>query len=574
MSRKARTYQDSHSRFELKTILETGRTLIESNDLSFILNNLLLITMGKLMVSRGAILQYQPSENSYTVKRKKGSFPLEEGDFCQLQVSGTQKDYSVLQPSDLDTSLKLSDSDNFLLFNLRTSDYHLGFLFLDAKINGNPLNEREIDFVESLCLMSSVAISNSRMFDELKRTNRQLDQKVYELKTLFELSKDFNMMVDRDQIARTFKFAMLGQLLIRKFFFFLDTGEKRQMIGSSGITDKVDREQMDYLFNLDEEIIEVDEELRQQVPFLDRHKIEAVIGLRFQSEKMAVVGVGDRANNEPFTESDYNFISSMGNLALLSIQKTYLLEERIEKERMEEELEIAHSIQRGLLPSPLPSIPNLDLYAETISSRQVGGDFFDIIEVSENRHLLTIGDVTGKGVPAALLMANLQAILRALRPFDISMSEATGYMNDIIHDNTPSDKFITFFWAAFDSSQRIFTYVNAGHNPPILLRSDNDEPISLEEGGLILGAMSTMMPYEENQVALEKGDLLILYTDGATEAMNKEEEEYGEERLLECIRKHRDKHPEALYQQILDDIYEFSDQEQFDDLTLLIFRVN
>ncbi len=571
MSDDPQPYQDAHSRFELKTILETGRVLIESNDLEFIYNNLLLITMGKLTISRGAILQYDPADGNYRVQRRKGRFSLAEGSLCPLPVSEKQKEQSILHPKELKTNLEFNASDHSLLVNLRTSNYHLGFLFLGPKLNGNALNERERDFVESLALMSSVAISNSRMFDEIKRTNRQLDRKVYELKTLFELSKDFNRMVEREQIARTFKFAMLGQLLIRKFFFFLDTGEKRHMIGSSGISEELDQQQIDRLFGLDEEIIEVTPALKKKIPFLDRHKIEAVIGLRFQNEKLAVVGIGDRANDQPFTESDYNFISSMGNLALLSIQKTFLLEERIEKERLEEELDIAHSIQKGLLPSPLPSIPNLELYADTTSSRQVGGDFFDIIELSNDKHLLTIGDVSGKGVPAALLMANLQAILRTLKPFEISMSKATGYMNDIIHDNTPSDKFITFFWGRFDPETRNFTYVNAGHNPPILLRNKQEKPTTLEEGGLILGAMPTLTPYEEKNVQLEPGDLLVLYTDGVTESMYKEEE-YGEQRLLHCISRNRDLPPHTLYQRILEDVYRFSDQPQFDDLTLMILR--
>lgn len=571
MSEESQPYQDAHSRFELKTILETGRILIESNDLDFIHNNLLLITMGKLTVSRGAILQYDPTGNFYRVKRRKGRFSLAEGSLCPLHITEEQKEQSILHPEDLDTPLDFDAPENSLFVNLRTSNYHLGFLFLGPKLNGKGLSERERNFVESLALMSSVALSNSRMFDELKRTNRQLDRKVYELKTLFELSKDFNRMVEREQIAQTFKFAMLGQLLIRKFFFLLDTGEKRHMISSSGITEELNQKQVDLLFGLDEEITEVTSALKNQIPFLDRHKIEAVIGLRFQNEKLAVVGIGDRANNTPFTESDYNFISSMGNLALLSIQKTFLLEERIEKERLEEELEIAQSIQRGLLPSPLPSITNLNLYAETTSSRQVGGDFFDIIEISGDKHLLTIGDVTGKGVPAALLMANLQAILRALKPFEISMSEATGYMNDIIHENTPSDKFITFFWATFHPATRSVTYVNAGHNPPILLRNEQEKPATLEEGGLILGAMPTLTPYEEKQIRLEPGDLLVLYTDGVTETRNKEEE-YGEQRLLDCIRRNRDVPPQTLYKRILEDVRSFSDQPQFDDLTLMILR--
>src|SRR5699024_4855649 len=134
-----------------------------------------------------------------------------------------------------------------------------------------------------------------------------------------------------------------------------------------------------------------------------------------------------------------------------------------------------------------------------------------------------------KGVPAALLMANLQAMLHVLLPTDISLAEATAKINDIIHQNTPGDKFITFFWGIFDPQTRTFTYVNAGHNPPLLFKKDDPQPQELQEGGLILGAMPTMTPYEEQQVKLGANDLLIFYTDGVTEAMNNEKnEEFGQ----------------------------------------------
>ena len=160
-----------------------------------------------------------------------------------------------------------------------------------------------------------------------------------------------------------------------------------------------------------------------------------------------------------------------------------LLEERLEKQRLDEELNLAKAIQKGLLPEPLPELPGFELAAINVSSRQVGGDYFDFITTPDQGHILAIADVTGKGVPASLLMANLQSMLHALAPIDISLSEATASINDIIHKNTPADKFITFFWGKMSSDGKRFKYVNAGHNPPILFRKDSDEPILLEEGG-------------------------------------------------------------------------------------------
>jgi sigma-B regulation protein RsbU (phosphoserine phosphatase) len=499
------------SRFELRTILDTSRLLIESHDPEFVLNNLLLITMGKLLITKGLVLTYQPWSGKYTVACTKGPTGLAEDDEIELPWEDKYKDQSVIHVPDesLEVPEMLKKKGFCTFLNLRTSNHHIGFLVIGPKLGQHELTEHELEFIESLAIISAVAISNSRMITELKRINRKLDRKVYELNTLFDLSKDFNMMVDRDQIIRVFKFAMLGQLLIRKFFFVLDRDGDREVVATSGISEMPDSDTIDRLFDLDDDIYVVTPELADEHDFIKENEIHALIALRFQSEKMAVIGVGPRANNEEYSESDFNFLSSLGNLALLSIQKTFLLEERIEKERMEEELNIATTIQDGLLPDPIPEVPGMEVAARNISSLQVGGDYFDIISTPQGNTLFAIADVTGKGMPAALLMANLQAMLHTLTPLDISLSSATDRINEIIYDNTPSDKFITFFWASYNPELKRLRYVNAGHNPPLLFHEGQEEPEELTEGGMILGAMSSIMPYEQTDITIKKGDLLV-----------------------------------------------------------------
>lgn len=577
MSSSSTQIEDRHSRFELKTLLETSRLLIESHDMHFVLNNLLLITMGKLMVTKGMILIYQPEENNYIITKSKGKDRPKEGKTVSFKQSEKVKDRSIIQGG-VDIDIELPDiieaEKHSTLFNLQTSNHHLGFLCLGSKANKQPLTTHELEFIESLVIISSVAIANSIMFTELRRINRMLDRKVYELNTLFDLSKDFNMMVNRDEIVRIFKFAMLGQMLIRKFFFFLEHGGNRNMVAFRGIKGRLHKKEISRLFDLEEDLVEVDGSLENEIPFLKENEIKAIIGLKFQNEKIALAGVGARANEEPYSESDYNFLRSLGNLTLLSIQKTHLLEERIEKERLEEELNIAKSIQRGLLPDPIPHIEGLDLAAVNISSYQVGGDYFDIAQTPDTNYLFAIGDVTGKGVPAALLMANLQAMLHVLLPIDITLAEATGQINDIIYRNTPPDKFITFFWGKFYNPDRTFKFVNAGHNPPVWFKNNADRAEELEEGGLILGAMPTMTPYQEKKVTLSPGDILVFYTDGVTEAMSPDgTEEYGEGRLIACIKKHREDSAQELQDAIIADINLFSDTIQYDDITLIVLKV-
>lgn len=568
---------DRHSRFELRTLLETSRLLIESHDMDFVLNNLLLITMGKLLVTRATVMIWQPGSDNYIVSKSKGRGCPPEKSILSFEWDESVKQQSVIRcgVDEVEIPEVIRGDHNCTLFNLQTSNNHIGFLWLGSKGNGQPLSQHERDFVESLSIISSVAIANSRMFTELRRINRMLDRKVYELNTLFDLSKDFNLMVDRKEIIRVFKFAMLGQMLIRRFFFVLDQEGRREVVASSGISGTFPKKAIGELFNLQDDLKLVDPELEEAVPFLAENGIKAVISLQLQGEKMALVGVGARANSEPYSTSDFNFLRSLGNLALLSIQKTQLLEERIEKERLEEELTIAKSIQQGLLPDPIPATERLDVAAANISSSQVGGDYYDILETPDRHLLFAIGDVTGKGIPAALLMANLQAMLHVLLPVDITLSEASGRVNDIIYNNTPSDKFITFFWGIFNPGDTSFRYVNAGHNPPLLFRDGEEEPVKLQEGGLILGAMPTVDPYNEQRILLSEGDMIVLYTDGVTEALNTaEDEEYGEERLLECLQSVRGKKASEVLQAVVEDVNRFSGQVQHDDVTLIVVRVS
>ncbi len=576
MDASASIRQEKHSRFELRTLLETSRLLAESHDMDFVLNNLLLITMGKLMVSRGLVLLYEPARETYTVSKSKGKNCLPEGEAVTFDDLETVRERSVIScgTGELQVPELIEGDDSCTLFNLRTRSSHIGFLCLGSKGNQSALKQHEIEFVESLTIISSVAIANSRMFTELKQTNRRLDRKIYELNTLLDLSKDFNRMVDRDEIARVFKFAMLGQMLIRKFFFVLEQDRQRSVAATSSIKGSLSKQQMDRLFSLQDDVVTISPELRDQIPFLAENDIHALISLYFQNEKMAVVGIGVKANGEPYSESDFNFLQSLGNLALLSIQKTLLLEERIEKERLEEELNIARSIQQGMLPNPIPTHPKLDIAARNVPSQQVGGDYFDILETPRGNLLFAIADVTGKGTPAALLMANLQAMLHVLLPVEIDLNKATGRINDMIYQNTPSDKFVTFFWGLFDPESMQFRYVNAGHNMPLLFKKDESAYQELTEGGLILGAMPTMSPYEDNTLKLESGDLLVCYTDGVTEAMNENQsEEYEEERLIECIRTNREKSSQEIMQAVIDDVNAFAADIQYDDITLIVVKV-
>ncbi len=569
MSPEIEKYNEKTNRFDLQTLLDTSRLLIESHDFDFILNNLLLISMGKLMVNRAAVLWYDSRKTTYSAIKKKGRFTLPD----PLQVRRSIfKSRTTIFCSDHEELHHLSDHGITLLIAIQNSEQHLGLLALGPRVNDQPISPEEIKILESFVFMSGIAISNSELVSELRETNRKLDYKVQELFTLFDLSKAFNATVDREQIKRLFKFALLGQLFIRRFFLIITRNSRPVVVTQNGIGSDLNDSQMSALFSLKKNIVKVDDDLLKQLPFLADMQISLLLMFNNNGGDPAIMGLGNRINGMDFEQTDFNFLISLGSLFLMSIQKTYFLEDQIEKQRLEEELHIARTIQQKLFPDRAPEIPGLQIAAKNVPSYQVGGDYYDLIRDNDGNLTMAIADVTGKGVPASLLMANLQSVLHILHPFDIGMVEATGQINSLIYQNTPSDKLISSSWGRFDHKKRTLRFVNAGHNPPLLIRKGS-EPVQLSEGGVLLGAMPTITPYSDMEISLQKEDLLILYTDGVTEAMNHLEEEYGEERLINCVKALRDDHPEAILENIVADIKNYSGEHIGDDLTLIVCKV-
>jgi sigma-B regulation protein RsbU (phosphoserine phosphatase) len=539
------------ARFELKTLLDTSRLLIESTDPDFVMNNLLLIAMGKVMCGRAAIVLFDSERGRYEVCKTKGRTGYDE-----RQVVGAP---ATDRPDSLPG-----------LFEIRTQFRHMGYLLLGPKADGTPYDTRETDFLENLVNLSAVAIANSLLVRELKQTNLKLDRKVQELHTLFELSKEFNATVDREPILRIFTFALLGQMLVRRFVFIHEVDAGRpELLVTNGLGEVPDTAAMSALLSVADTTRQVDDAMRREIPFLEVNRIEAVVRLTLQGES-AVLAVGKRATGEPFTESDITFLSSLGNLALLSIQKTQLLQERIAKEKLEEELGLARTIQERLLPNPLPSVDDLDMAAMNVPSQQVGGDYYDVIRRGDDLYL-AIADVTGKGIPASLLMANLQAMLHVLTPVAGGLGDVTGRINDIICRNTPSDKFISFFWARYGIGTGVLEYVNAGHNPPFVFRPDG-EVAGLSEGGMLLGALPTFAPYIDGSFRLRDGDVVVMYTDGVTEALNEGDEEYGEDRLRDVVRLNLALDAAGIQAAIVQDVRCFTNDTYSDDITILVVK--
>lgn len=244
-----------------------------------------------------------------------------------------------------------------------------------------------------------------------------------------------------------------------------------------------------------------------------------------------------------------------------------------EQERLLKELEIARRIQRNILPKTAPYIEGVELSATNIPAREVGGDFYDYVPVAKNQWGLIIADVSGKGMPAAIFMGLSRTIVRASTTGNKSTQNAMKHANELICRDSTSGMFVTLFYAVLDSIRMKFKYVNAGHNPPFLLRKGANDIISLEATGIPLGVMENI-DIREREIDLLPGDMIVLYTDGVTEAINEKEEGFGKERLLKIIQKNRSLAAKEIVEKVQNEILMFAGtQPQYDDITLMIIKV-
>jgi sigma-B regulation protein RsbU (phosphoserine phosphatase) len=276
-----------------------------------------------------------------------------------------------------------------------------------------------------------------------------------------------------------------------------------------------------------------------------------------------------------FDREDLKLLTLLANIAAVKLENSRLamdaVEDAVEKEKIEQELEQAADIQKRLLPMSAPEIPGYDLSGRADSCRSVGGDYFDYVVLSNANVGLVLGDVSGKGMAAALLMASVQAIFRTLADVQDSAKGLIKTLNHQVIRNANPNKFCSLFYGQLTPATGEMTYVNAGHNPPIILRASGESE-ELPACGVVLGVFEDAK-YEEKKTQLNPGDILAIFSDGVTEAQDTEGNMFTEERFLAAMKKHQDKSAPDIIKAIFDDVVSFAGKEpQYDDSTLMILK--
>jgi len=295
------------------------------------------------------------------------------------------------------------------------------------------------------------------------------------------------------------------------------------------------------------------------------------VPLWHEDEVLGVLYVDNVAAPLPYEHTDLLILTHIGHLAAVKILETKSFEALQRRRQMEEELRRAASLQQSLLPDEPLLSPPFRIAGKNIPSLEVGGDYFDFIDGDARALTIGLGDVAGKGMPAALLMTNLHASVRAHVESEQELTVVMTRLNRSIHHAVRGERFITLVLIAIDRKSGDLRYVNAGHNPPYLVRSSGETEM-LSVGGLLLG-MFPEATYESATLKLLPGDVLVLYSDGVTEARDEAEEEFGEERLASFLKENRSMDPERLVESLIRAVHEFSkDGKLGDDVTVAVIR--
>jgi sigma-B regulation protein RsbU (phosphoserine phosphatase) len=555
----------------LQSLIDLSAALNASDDELFILNTSLLSVMGKLRTFKACALQ-----------------PIQSGEQLLWQCVATKGmklpqepftlDFDAMRPFDptntddgvfVDTGIQLVQP-----ITAQASEEHLALLCFGANLTKIPYTDEEQQYISLVGSITANALMNARNMRSLRQTGAYLERKNQLLTTLFEINREFAALLNKDDIIKFLTLRLMGQLAVTRFAVIIKNPAMPHGFDIAVNRLKMTHEQACSLV----ESFTMDTEQAMM-------RCSEVIGdcvlaspMTTQNEVRGLLLVGEKMNKQPFTLEERNFLEALGSTAMTALENARLFQEELEKKRLEDELNLARTIQKGLLPQELPHIQGFDVAGMSVSSKQIGGDYYDVFPINAtpdgqtDEWILVIADVSGKGTPAALLMANTQAALRALALVDIPLPEMVSRINNLLFANTSSDKFVTFFCGKLNTREKTFTFCNAGHNPPLLLRSNGDLEL-LSDGGLILGIMETLVPYEEKTITLNTGDVLVCFTDGVSEALNEQHEEFTDERLETSLRAYANASTQEIITRITADVQVHAGAApQSDDITMLILK--
>jgi sigma-B regulation protein RsbU (phosphoserine phosphatase) len=392
-------------------------------------------------------------------------------------------------------------------------------------------------------------------------------RKELELKALLEITQAINENQSEEVLLTIFKFTCLVHLEIKSLILYVAKEEDFEQRIVHGVKSKTPLFLSPEFIKEDKKTGSLSIQLEEGYSF---GELETYLPV-YHKEKLLAILFLKRKNKD--LEIDLDFTQALANILVVALENKRFARRQLEQEVMRREMEIASQVQQLLFPATLPNTDHLKAEVTYVPHSRVGGDYYDLIASGSEKTYFCIADVSGKGMAAALLMSNFQAALRTLLRSNADLETLIHQLNFTLFDLTKGERFITFFLGEYEFASGNLRYVNAGHNPPVLCSSEAEATEFLEAGTTILGAFESLPFLEVGKRDGLKEFTLHLFTDGLTEAMNPEEEEYGEQRFKELAEKNKEQNPAEFHQEFRLAIDKFAKKTPFhDDLTLLSLR--
>jgi sigma-B regulation protein RsbU (phosphoserine phosphatase) len=413
-----------------------------------------------------------------------------------------------------------------------------------------------------------------RFFREAYQADRILSELSEDVRSVTEAGRLFEMVARR--IAESLHVERVAALVrvdggyVPAFTLGYSPVPEARFAAGSGVVEELERGQAPLYVDRAERVSDKE---RGELAKLES---QLLLPLASKDVLLGFLSLGPKRSEEPYSKTDLRLLRSVAAQTGLALDNTRLIaavaSETAKREVLNREMEIAREVQQRLFPQTLPAVERLEYGGACRPALGVGGDYFDFLALSGGRLGIAIGDVSGKGVPAALLMASLQASVRGqAQSGSANLARLMETVSRLVFDASPSNRYATFFYAEYEADARKLRYVNAGHNPPMLFR--RAELVRLETGGPVVGIFRDSR-YEEAEVQLEAGDTIVMFTDGISEAMNAADEEWGEEALAEATRESRGRPAAEAIARIMEAADRFAaGAPQHDDMTLVVMRV-
>ena len=402
----------------------------------------------------------------------------------------------------------------------------------------------------------------------LEKLQHRFNVKKMELDSLLEVTQAINGNLPEESIYKIYHFTLRANLNINKLalFVFDETWACKVNFGTQTDWDQLVLPSNAFTYREITAIDKNDTSVFQE--------FDLVVPIAQKSQVLAYVFLGNEQQDGETPRIDTVFVQTLTNIVIVAIENKKLARRQLRQEALNREIEIARQVQTLLFPKGLPYSDTVQVKAHYFPHRVIGGDYYDFIQISEAEFLVCIADVSGKGVPAAILMSNFQASLRTLVRQTNHLKTMVEELNHLIYQNARGENFITFFAAIYNQAQQSFCYINAGHNPPLFLVPGQPMRL-LDKGTTILGAFQPLPFLEETFLEGIGRFTLFCYTDGLTEVNNRHGEEFGPENLARFFEDNRHLDPDDLHERLIKEINDFKAEKDFDDdVTLLTCRIN